>query len=325
MILVTMIILLRQIHTSVKIPKTVSARELIETVGEENVTNEMRALLNSSSTTIVQYGFYKVVPAHQEATSVESFDLHLMDYLLFTPSITHSSPFGDNEFVEIGLENTTYNCTYGNEITSSAVREEVFARLPGTHRIWVNNNTSQTVTVSMTYFLVLFNDGIDDYNIFVAVCDQMFSNWCWAASTKILASYYGFEKTVPQIVYYTHGNFNNDTASESDYPIAMQYATDGVYTAIKENSVRYNQNELRIMALFKLPFMMLLGDYSSGSAPSAGHATVFAGIDTTLTYVRVSDPANGGSMKIYDYSYIANATSPKRYYATVSVSPLIIG
>ena len=58
---------------------------------------------------------------------------------------------------------------------------------------------------------------------------------------------------------------------------------------------------LRNHILYDSPTMILFSIYQT-NGDIDGHATVLTGVDATLTYIRVNDPANHGSVKCYLYS-----------------------
>ncbi len=93
----------------------------------------------------------------------------------------------------------------------------------------VNMRIKKRIMVFLTAFLMLSYIQVEAApsarTLSVTRYQQEKTNWCWAASAKMLGKYFGSTKTQSQICQYVKGNTNNVGASNSEITKAMEYAT----------------------------------------------------------------------------------------------------
>ena len=294
-----------------------SADDFINEVGVNNIDDiTSGALAANANTSVMSATISGVLLPNHSYTWSDVYSMNVNDCLYFTAAV---NTLNSGDEVEIGLKNTTYDCTYSNTIddeTDQTVHETVHARLSGQHKVWMKNNTSHNVSVSMSYYIILFHDSTNDYNIYIPCFGQVYSHWCWAACTQMIASYYGYDVSQADIVTAVHGSLDNAEGGDgNEYQEAMEFATDGHYSARRISSA-YSATVLKTRILWDLPTMILFTLYNPDMTVRGGHATVLTGIDSTLSYIRVNDPANNGTVKCHLYSYITGSTTLERYTAT---------
>lgn len=126
------------------------------------------------------------------------------------------------------------------------------------------------------------------------------TNWCWAASAKMLGKYFGKTKTQSQICQYVKGNTNNVGASNREITKAMEYATG------KNSSITGNLTFTEIKSFIGdkgKPIGMSMAWNSGG-----GHVLVMKGYTSNQSVVLV-DPAQGCTGGTYPLYKLINGTS----------------
>ncbi len=128
---------------------------------------------------------------------------------------------------------------------------------------------------------------------------QSYSNWCWAASSKMIGDYLGHYKSQSDIVTAVKGSAVNVGALGSEVCIALAYATDYSYytSIITPPAISSIKSQIDLC----IPIMMRM-DWTSGGS----HNVVVKGYSDSTKLI-VVDPGVGCSqIKSYEYSDLQN-------------------
>ncbi|MBP0955590.1 MAG: C39 family peptidase [Oscillospiraceae bacterium] len=300
---------------------TVAVDEFLLTIEDEGIHDEIEQMLTSSETPALIYKIINqtTLMPEQSITDTDSYILYPGEGFFYNVSISFAGVLSGDEYVGVGISGATLR-PYKTPGTYS---NAVYVDSNGLYSFKIKNNTSKTVTVDAVYYVLYFNYGGQDYYLNVPLHDQDKTLWCWAACTQMIAEYYGYNKSQTQIVQYTHGNTENEKASESDYPIAMRYATNNNYSAVKETNTTYTIEQLKNFIFSNRCTMLSMGVYEN-YVYKGRHAVVLTAVDASMVFVKVNDPSNGGSVKCHDYAvliYPPNAPDYETYAGTIRVFP----
>ncbi|MBR6983118.1 MAG: C39 family peptidase [Ruminococcus sp.] len=302
----------------------ITTEEFIEIMGEDNIDAETMNMLSSPNimTTIVTSYFNASIAPGNTYNNVNSYYMLANDCVYFNAHLSYNGSISSGDYVHFGVHNSTTGITHYKKSNTIGNHEYTIA-VPanGYHNMRIWNDTSLNISVSVTYCILFFHDANNDYNMSIPVYGQNSSTWCWAACTQMIASYYGYNTTQAGIVYHCYGDYGEHLAQPNDYPKAMKYATNYNHTAAKVPYV-YSMTQLKNSILMNDPTLILFEKHSFGTI-TGYHATALSGVDNTLTFIKVNDPANGGHIKCYDYSVITSASSSvfDLYYSSVIFSP----
>lgn len=127
------------------------------------------------------------------------------------------------------------------------------------------------------------------------------TNWCWAACTKMIASYLGYTSiTQSGIVGYIKGTTVNETASTSEISRALQYAINSKYTVSATGVLYYEKIQSYISSGRPLGWGMTW--YSGGA-----HMVVASGyVNGKITLM---NPASGAATTSYTYTALVSGTT----------------
>lgn len=160
-------------------------------------------------------------------------------------------------------------------------------------------------------------------SIGVDLVRQAKSNWCWAASLEMSATYLGYNDYDQwDIVKHVKGTsstpYPNDTGNTSDYKNGMKYATGSDYTATRSSGT-ISLSSLNSYMNDSMPVILALGTYNSSGTRTSGHAVVVFSVDTANKKFKVKDPANDNDVT-YNYDTITDTSQTRRWDATVKIS-----
>lgn len=127
------------------------------------------------------------------------------------------------------------------------------------------------------------------------------SNWCWAATAKMIASFLGYQSiTQSGIVGYIKGSTVNETASQGEIRSAIQYAINSQF-AVRTEGVLFH---IKIQEYISNRRPLGLG-VSNGSG--MGHVVVVSGYGSGT--VTIIDPAANVATKSYTYNSLVNGVT----------------
>ncbi len=157
----------------------------------------------------------------------------------------------------------------------------------------------------------------------VSLVRQAKSNWCWAASLEMCATYLGYtdydQWDIVREVKGTSSNpYPNVTGGASDYRDGMEYATSNDYTATRTATVR-TLAQLNTSMNNSMPVILAIGTYNSSGKRVSGHAVVCYAVNTSSNKLRVRDPARDSYVEYY-YPTLVSTQQTSRYDATVTIS-----
>lgn len=161
------------------------------------------------------------------------------------------------------------------------------------------------------------------YNsIGVNLVRQAKSNWCWAASLEMSATYLGYSSydqwdIVKEVKGTSSNPYPNDQGSNSDYKAGMEYATDNDYTAARSSGT-ISISSMNTEMNNQVPIIISLGTYS-GSSRISGHAVVVFSVDKDNNRFKVKDPASDYDTT-YNYSTITSTSESTRWDYTTKIS-----
>lgn len=131
--------------------------------------------------------------------------------------------------------------------------------------------------------------------------EQEKTNWCWAASSKMIASYLGYTNiTQSGVVGYIKGTPVNETASTSEISRAIQFAINSKYTVSATGVLSYEKIQGYISSGRPLGWGM---SWYSGGA----HVVVASGY--TNGKITLINPASGAATTSYAYTALASGTA----------------
>lgn len=184
----------------------------------------------------------------------------------------------------------------------------------------------KTKIASICLIVCMLLSGITAYaaynSIGVSLVRQAKSNWCWAASLEMSATYLGYS-TYDQwdIVKSVKGTSSNPYPDEpggtSDYKAGMKFATDGDYTATRTSGT-ISISSLDSYMNKHVPVIIALGTYSSGARKS-GHAVVVYSVDKANKKFKVKNPASDYDTT-YNYDTITSSSQTTRWDYTTKIS-----
>lgn len=138
----------------------------------------------------------------------------------------------------------------------------------------------------------------------VAEIDQYKTNWCWAACSEMIGSYYNSSAGRDQydIVQKVKGNTNNVTGSAEEIRKAIDYASgDSVSFTAEYEALPFASCQTEINN--SDPFVACLMGRNM-------HAVVVAGYKTGSTnYLYVVDPNPANGAQYYSYTQMVNGTT----------------
>lgn len=246
------------------------------------------------------------IPANSSRKGTIQMSLTIDDIMIYNLNFS-SIPSNGN--IMVGLYYPTSNDYIRGVVTETTFKQNKTVSKNGTCSVKIQNNSDTEITVTGNYESVIFRGGVLDVPLYA----QENSNWCWAACTQMCASRLGYNKNQKDIVFAAKNNYDNDVAYAADYPKAMKYATNNVYTATREVKV-LSASSIKSILLNSMPVMIAL------KLPSSQHANVVTAVNKDNTYIKANDPANGGSHKIYKYSNLTASDSSRKYIATIEIS-----
>lgn len=247
------------------------------------------------------------IPANSSRKGTIQMSLTLDDIMIYSLNFS-SIPSNGN--IMVGLYYPASTDYIKEVVTETTYKKNKPVSKNGTCLVKIQNDTNTEITVKGNYESVVFRGGAIDVPLYA----QENSKWCWAACTQMCASRLGYNKyTQKDIVFAVKNSYDNLGANAADYPVAMKFATENAYTAVRETKV-LTSSSIKSILLNNMPVMIVL-DLSSTQ-----HANVVTAVDKDNKYLKANDPANGGSHKIYKYSDLTASNSIKKYIATVEIS-----
>ena len=147
------------------------------------------------------------------------------------------------------------------------------------------------------------------YVLNITKYQQEKSNWCWAATAKMIASYLGYSITQSGVVGYIKGSTVNETASAGEIRSAIQYAISSRYSVRTEGVLTH----IKIQEYISSNRPLGLG-VSNGSG--MGHVMVVSGYGSGT--VTIIDPAANVATKSYTYNALVNGLTSQ--YGTAKYS-----
>lgn len=189
-------------------------------------------------------------------------------------------------------------------------------------------NKKKKICISLTWIITLLMIGslriFAGYtSIDVPLINQAKSNWCWAASLEMAAkSLTDTDKDQWDIVKEVKGTSSNSYPNEgggtSDYKEGMEYATDDMYTATRENNT-WSFDEIKEEIVDNdTPIIMSWGYYNSSGTRVSGHANVIYAVDKSSKYLKLRDPAGKGKTIVIKYDDLFSSAS-KKYDKTTDI------
>ncbi len=157
----------------------------------------------------------------------------------------------------------------------------------------------------------------------VSLVRQAKSNWCWAASLEMCATYLGYTDydqwdIVREVKGTSSEPYPNLTGGASDYKNGMEYATGNDYTATRTSTV-LTLSQLNTSMNNSMPVILAIGTYNSSGSRTSGHAVVCYAVDTNSNKLRVRDPARDSYVEYY-YPTLVSTEQTSRYDGTASIS-----
>lgn len=243
------------------------------------------------------------IPANKSVKSTTYFNMLIGDYfrfdLTYTPALSSSD-------MRIGIYNKTTDTYRYFSHNAGSLTGNVDITTNGSYCICFENKSSQSVTFGGTYVPVIFIQKLN-----VPLYSQATSTWCWAASSQMVAAYFGYSKTQDQIVAKVKGSSADRTGgSANDIKNAVEFATDNTYTttaSVSGSPVTFSAMATELSSGRPL---IVRFDYSTGA-----HACVAVATDSANGYFKVNDPEP--RVAIYKYS---NAIVDSAYKYTQSMT-----
>jgi hypothetical protein len=161
-------------------------------------------------------------------------------------------------------------------------------------------------------------------SIGVELVNQAKSNWCWAASLEMSATYLGYDDydqwdIVKECKGTSSEPYPNEQGNASDYSKGMKYATGNDYTATRSSGT-ISLSSLNGYMNNSVPVIIAIGTYNS-SGQRSGHAVVVFSVDTASNQFKVKDPGRDSDVT-YNYDTITDTSQTRRWDATVKISQL---
>lgn len=138
------------------------------------------------------------------------------------------------------------------------------------------------------------------YVLNITKYQQEKTNWCWAATAKMIASFLGYDITQSGVVGYVKGSTVNETASAGEIRSAIQYAINSKYAVRTEGVLAHVKIQEYIYG--RRPLGMGI---SNGSG--MGHVVVVSGYGSGT--VTIIDPAANVATRSYTYNSLVNGLS----------------
>lgn len=142
----------------------------------------------------------------------------------------------------------------------------------------------------------------------VDIIRQEKSQWCWAASLEMCATYLGYEEydqwdIVKEVKGTASTPYPNLPGYPSDYRDGMEYATGNDYTASRTDTV-FTINELDSFMDDMMPVIFAIGTYNSSGTRISGHAVVCYAVDVNANKVKYRDPGYDNPVEKYYPTFI---------------------
>ncbi len=147
----------------------------------------------------------------------------------------------------------------------------------------------------------------------VDIIRQEKSNWCWAASLEMCATYLGYTDydqwdIVREVKGTTSNPYPNNTGNASNYRDGMEFATGDDYTASRTGTV-FTINELDSFMDDMMPVIFTIGTYNSSGTRTSGHAVVCYAVDVTANKVKYRDPGSDNPVTKYYPTFTNSANT----------------
>lgn len=141
--------------------------------------------------------------------------------------------------------------------------------------------------------------------------EQIQTNWCWAASAKMIGDFMGYTHSQSDIVTAVKGYIVNSGASDSEVISALSYATNSNYYILNEYRPAISTIRSKIDSIKPIYMKM---DWSNG----VSHGVVVKGYND-YTQLIIVDPAMGCSqIKSYEYDALKCGTQILSGYGSCS-------
>ena len=155
------------------------------------------------------------------------------------------------------------------------------------------------------------------------------TNWCWAASSAVVAKYKNDTgRTQESIVMYVKGQYVNEGGSSNEEGLAIQYASEWNKNAYRSSILTFDEIVERIDQ--QKPILMNVKWLSNDgsvvgwlidSVTYSGHAVVIAGYQRDERRIWIMDPWGNSGTAFFSYSGMINGqqivTGYGRYYDSV--------
>ncbi len=149
----------------------------------------------------------------------------------------------------------------------------------------------------------------------VNIIRQEKSQWCWAASLEMCATYLGYaDYDQWDIVREVKGSsatpYPNEPGYPDDYRDGMEFATGNDYTASRTNTV-FTITEVKNFIDDMMPVIFAIGRYNSTGTRTSGHAVVCYAVDTSASKVKYRDPGYDNPVEKYYPTFISSSNTTR--------------
>ncbi len=146
----------------------------------------------------------------------------------------------------------------------------------------------------------------------VDIIRQEKTQWCWAASLEMCATYLGYNDydqwdIVKEVKGTLLNPYPNQPGNASNYRDGMEFATGNDYTASRTGTV-FTISELENFMDDFMPVIFAIGTYDANGNRS-GHATVCYAVDVSANKVMYRDPGYDNPVTKYYPTFIDSSRS----------------